>query len=48
MERIPNTKAEEMIVEKTIEMCRGSAHTDLAKAVQASLHCTTHKEEVSM
>lgn len=47
IEGIPGNKAEEMTVEKTIEMCRGNARTDLVKSVLASSNFSNHKEVVS-
>lgn len=47
IEGIPGNKAEEMTVEKTIEMCRNNARTDLVKSVLASSNFSNHKEVVS-
>lgn len=47
VEGIPSNKAEEMTVEKTIEMCRSNARTGLVKSVLASSTFSNHKEVVS-
>lgn len=47
IEGIPSTKADEMTVEKTIELCRSNARSDLVKSVLASSSFTDHKEVVA-
>lgn len=47
LEGIPSAKAEEMTVEKTIELCRANARTDLVKAVLSSSSFQDHKEVVA-
>lgn len=47
MEGIPVEKAQEMTVDKTVEMCRASARSDLAKAVLASSSFKDPKEVVA-
>lgn len=47
MEGIPSEKAQEMTIDKTVEMCRASARSDLAKAVLASSSFKDPKEVVA-
>lgn len=44
---ISRAKAQEMAIEKTIEMCRASAKTDLMKSILASTTFTDPKEVVA-
>lgn len=44
MEGIPSVKAEQMTIEKTIEVCRLNARTDLVKAVLSSTKFDSPKE----
>lgn len=47
MEGIPSHKAQDMAIEKTVEMCRASARSDLTKAVISSTSFTDPKEVVA-
>lgn len=47
MEGISLEKASEMTVDRTVEMCRASARTDLVKSVLASSSFKNHKEVVA-
>lgn len=47
VEGIPDTKAEEMTVEKAVSMCRNNARSDLVKSVLASSNFSNHKEVVA-
>lgn len=47
MEGIPPEKAQEMTIDKTVDMCRASARSDLAKAVLASTTFSDPKEVVA-
>lgn len=47
IEGFPRNKAEELSIEKTVEMCKGNARTDYVKSVLASTAFQTPKEAVS-
>lgn len=46
-EGIPQAKAQEMAIERTIEMCRSNARTDLVKSILAATHFSDPKEVVA-
>lgn len=47
IEGIPSDKADEMVIEKTVEVCRANARTDLVRSVLASTKFTNFKEVVA-
>ena len=47
IEGISPNKAQEMVIQKTVEVCRTNARSDLVKAVLASSKFENHKEVVS-
>lgn len=47
MEGVPSNKAQEMTVEKTVQMCRASARSDLTKSVLASTQFKDPKDVVA-
>lgn len=47
MEGISANKAQEMTIDKTVEMCRASARSDLVKAILASTHFSEPKEVIA-
>lgn len=47
IEGIPQAKAREMSIEKTVELCRSSAKSDLVKSVLAASHFDSPKEVIA-
>lgn len=46
-EGIPHAKAQEMTIERTVEMCRSNAKTDLIKSILAATHFSDPREVVA-
>lgn len=47
VEGVPQTKAEQMAIERTVDMCRSSARSDIVKSILASSQFKSAKEAVA-